>query len=825
VAETKAEEGIVMQKALAGIRVLDFSSQIAGPYCSKLFTDSGAEVIKVEPVEGDSLRRWSATGAELGNEDSALFTYLNAGKQSVVGSAGDPHVETLLADADLVIEAHGLESDGGERLDVARLRTAHPSLVVLSITPYGLSGPWADRRATEFTLQAESGSIGMRGLMGKEPIQAGGRISEWAAGTYGAVAALPALFQARATGRGEHIDLSILETANIIFTNYSDSMNRLMNGGPGDPEHAFIASSVETPSIEPTADGYVGFCTNSRQQFSDFLLMIERPELREDEQLAQFAGRLMRFEEWNEIMRPWLMKKTTDEVIELASLLRIPVAPICNGETVQAHEQLTARGVFGPDAKGRFVQPRRSYRIDDADPPAPGPAPGLGAQSDSAAFSARAKEAGDGAGLWERAAGKADSADSLPLAGLRILDMTAWWAGPAASHVLATFGAEVIHLESAGRPDGLRMLGGMMAANYPEWWEAGPHFLHANSNKLDLTLDLTKPAGLALVERLIAECDAVVENFTPRVLENFGLTWERVHELNPKALMMRMPAFGLSGPWRDNTGFAQTMEQLSGMAWLTGHRDDQPRIPRGPCDPLAGMHATFALLATLAGRGASGRGHHVESTMVESALNVAAEQLVEWSAYGNLMRRDGNRSPLAAPQGLYPCADGQPGMEKWLAISVATDAQWLALRSALGDPEWAMDSALETRAGRRVAHDAIDERLCEWTRKRERDPLAAELRGLGIPASVVADPCRILQTNPQLQARGYFETPEHPVVGAIPLPSLPFRYAGIERWLRTPAPTIGQHNEAVLCGILGLATEELRKLEAEGVIGTRPEGL
>jgi crotonobetainyl-CoA:carnitine CoA-transferase CaiB-like acyl-CoA transferase len=512
-------------------------------------------------------------------------------------------------------------------------------------------------------------------------------------------------------------------------------------------------------------------------------------------------------------MHPWLAKRTTAEVIERATSLRIPVAPICNGETVQTHEQLAARGVFGPDAEGRFVQPRRPYRIDDVDPPAPRPSPRLGAHTKSAAFSS------------ERPAGATDATDRLPLAGLRVLDMTAWWAGPAASQMLATFGAEVIHVESAGRPDGMRMIGSMMAGHYESWWEASTHFLHVNSNKLGITLDLNKPKGLELLEKLIAECDAIVENFTPRVLENFGLSWERVKELNPKALMMRMPAFGLSGPWRDNTGFAQTMEQLSGLAWMTGHESDQPRIPRGPCDPVAGMHATFAFLVALAERGSTGHGHHVESTMVESALNMAAEQLVEWSAYGNLMRREGNRSPLAAPQGLYPCSDGQPGMEKWLALSVATDAQWRALRSALGDPEWSLAPALETRSGRRAAHDAIDERLRDWTRKRERAEIVAELRALGVPASEVADPCRLFETNPQLRARGYFETPEHPVVGAMPLPSLPFRYASIDRWLRTPAPTLGQHNETVLCGILGLSPSDLRDLEAEGVIGTRPEGL
>ena len=136
-----------------------------------------------------------------------------------------------------------------------------------------------------------------------------------------------------------------------------------------------------------------------------------------------------------------------------------------------------------------------------------------------------------------------------------------------------------------------------------------------------------------------------------------------------------------------------------------------------------------------------------------------------------------------------------------------------------------MDSALETHAGRRQAHDAIDQHLREWTRKRPRAEIVNELRALGVPASEVADPCRLLETNPQLQARSYFETPEHPVVGAMPLPSLPFRYASVHRWLRTPAPTIGQHNELVLCGILGLSPDDLRGLEAQGVIGTRPEGL
>ncbi len=801
-----------MSATLGEIRVLDFSSQIAGPYASKLLCDAGAQVIKVEAPEGDSLRRWRASAPNASAESSALFDFLNAGKQSVVGRANDPAIEALVAEADLIIEAHGLESDSGEPLDVGALRAAHPSLVILSITPYGLEGPWAGRRATEFTLQAESGSIALRGLMGKEPFQAGGRIGEWAAGTYGAVAALGALLRARQTGTGEAIDLSILETANTIFTNFSETMNRLMNGGVEDPPHAFLGQSVETPSIEPTLDGYVGFCTNSRQQFSDFLLMIERTDLQEDEELAQFAGRLGRFGEWNEIISAWLGRQTSEEIIAKASLLRIPVAPVCNGDTVQAHPHLAERGVFIAGARGDFKQPRRPYRFDGVEPAGPRPAPALGEDV--------------GACFAPRSPGPLPTAsDALPLAGLRVVDLTAWWAGPSASHILASFGAEVIHVEAAQRPDGMRMVGGMMAAHYPDWWEASAHFLQANTNKLGLTLDLNNPRGLELLEALIARSDAVVENFTPRVLDNFGLDWQRIQALNPRAIMMRMPAFGLSGPWRDNTGFAQTMEQLSGLAWLTGHPDDQPRIPRGPCDPIAGMHAAFAFLVAVMGRDEDSAGLHIESTMVESALNIAAEQVLEWSAYGHLMEREGNRSPLAAPQGLYACAGSQPGAEKWLALSIASDAQWVALRGLLGEPEWAMKSDLDDASGRRHHHDAIDREFEAWVATRELAPLVAELRELGIPASEVANACSFVQSNPQLQARGYFERPQHPTVGALPLPSLPFRFGSVDRWLRTPAPTLGEHNDEILAGILGLSAEDMASLAAEGVIGTRPEGL
>ena len=252
---------------------------------------------------------------------------------------------------------------------------------------------------------------------------------------------------------------------------------------------------------------------------------------------------------------------------------------------------------------------------------------------------------------------------------------------------------------------------------------------------------------------------------------------------------------------------------------MTGYRDGPPIVPRGPGDPLGGMHAAFALMVALAERDATGEGVLVEMPLVEAALNLAAEQVLEHSAYGNLLERAGNRSPGVAPQGVYRCS----GVEQWLAVSVTDDEQWRGLRRALGDPSWARDPALHTLAGRQVAHDDLDRELAAWARDRDVGEAVAALLAHGVPAAAVADP-RSIHRHEQLAGRSFFEPCEHPLVGRHLIPTLPFRFASVERWIETPAPTLGQHNREVLTE-LGLDDAEIDRLEADGVIGTRPVGL
>lgn len=404
---------------------------------------------------------------------------------------------------------------------------------------------------------------------------------------------------------------------------------------------------------------------------------------------------------------------------------------------------------------------------------------------------------------------------------MRVLDFTAFWAGPSATHMLAALGADVVKVESVQRVDGMRF-STTRPPSVPQWWEYGPVFHGANVNKRGITLDLGRDEGVALAKRLIEQCDAVVENFTPRVMEGFGLTWDVVHATNPRTVMVRMPAFGLGGPWRDRPGFAQTMEQISGMAWVTGFADGPPLIPRGACDPLAGMHAVLAFLLALRDRDRNGDGHLVEVTMVEAALNVAAEQIVEHGAYGVMLGRAGNHGPAAAPQNLYAVS----GDDEWIALAIADDEQWRALRAVLGDPEWARDPALDTADGRRASQHVVDDELARWFAGRDRDATVALLLDAGVPAAPVLHP-REIQHNPQLQARHFFETIDHPVVGRYDTPTVPFRFAsrGEARWMRRPAPVVGEHNDEVLAELLGLDDGARARLRDEQLIGDRPLGV
>ncbi|MBP1821551.1 CoA transferase [Mycobacterium sp. OAE908] len=782
-----------MNGPLDGYLVVDLSSGIAGAYCTKLLADGGAQIVKVEAPEGDPLRRWSASGAAIpADGDGALFTFLACSKHSVVArpEADMDFIHTLLADADAVIWS------AGSILTPVDIHQAHPHLTVTAITPFGLEGPWRDRPATEFTLQAWSGGIvGLgRGSADRAPVFVGGQVGEYLAGAYASAATMAS----RLRGAAELIDLSMLETQILGLTYYPVSYFQMLGRPWRD------ARRLTVPGIARAKDGLIDIGCGTAQQWFDLCAMTGHQDWIDEESPLSITEQA---NEKADELYAWVESQTVDEIRDLATAFRIPNAPVANGANIESLDHFVERGSFVANPRDGFTQPGPPYRTQPELLQQPKAAPRLGEHTDH---------------YRRRGPRQREMAGPMSFEGLRIVDMTTFWAGPSCTHMLAMLGAEVIHVESTRRPDGTRLIAGIPITE-EQWWERSPIFSGLNTNKKGLTLDLQSTAGRDLLLRLIATSDVIVENFTPRVLEQIGLDFAAVQAVRPDAIMLRMPGFGLDGPWRDNPAFAYVIEAASGISWLTGYPDANPYEPYSVGDPNAGVHALNALLLALEHRRRTRQGVHIEAAMVDAALNVAAEQVIEYSAYGALLQRDGNRGPAAAPQNLYRAneIDEFGRRDCWVAVAVATDEQWAGLTEALGHPEWAADPALTSADCRRKNHDLIDRQLTAWCETRTGDDIVDTLWRHGVPVAKVIQPHRQSEL-PQLAARAFFEDVDHPVNASTPHSTLPFRSTrGPGRVHRQPAPLLGQHNREVLAE-LGLSDKDIDELEAKGIIGTAP---
>ena len=586
---------------------------------------------------------------------------------------------------------------------------------------------------------------------------------------------------------------------------------------PGDPR------SVETPSIYPTADGWIGFNTNGPQHAEAFLRLIERDDLIEAGYVnaGVRVGNRHEFDGW---VRDWTTSLTSAEILERAAVLRVPTARVNDAATVLDEEQLVARDFYVPSADGRLRVPRPHYRIDGRRPPAA--RPGRRAR----------RRRGRGPRHQRRPRGRGPARASLatvatesaptpgatrPLEGLKVLDITSWWAGPSNTQLLAALGADVVHVESIAHPDPMRYAAAVAFLDRERWWELSSFYICINTNKRGITLDLGRPEGVALAERLIGWADVVVENYTPRVMPKFGLDWERVHELNPAAVMVRQPAFGLDGPWAERLGFAQNMEQMCGMAFLTGHADQQPLVPRGPCDPLGGAHAAFATLVALARRATTGVGSLVEVALIEGALNVTAEPVVEYSATGRIMGREATGRPTPRPRACTratttscwrcrspPTPSGPPG-----GPARAPGRRGDRPRGRADDPGRPSAPPRPPRRGDRrlgLAPPGGLRRSTSCSRPGCRRPhWPTPAPSTSTPSTWPAATSRTRLTPCSARCRSTACRSASPVATG---------------WNERPAPVVGEHNDEVLGGLLGLGEDDMAALAAAGVIGDRPAG-
>ena len=755
-------------RALQGLRVVEIADEISGPYCGKLLAELGADVTKVEAPEGDPLRRWGPfRNGEPDSDRAGLFEYLNAGKR---GATPDD-ARDLIADADVLIDDHGL-------IDYHGMEVPQPDsrLVVVRISHFGQYGPWRDRVATPLTMQAISGWISARDP-DRPPVQAGARIAEYVAGAYAALGALTALRIAPA-GQVTEVDISVLE-ALLSTLPYPMMMFERMRalGLPTKVRQAPMLGVVRA------ADGWVGINCLTGQHWLDVCDMLGLPEYGEQQYAIMMGG--PERAEFYAAAQPWLDERTVADIVELSQALRIPATPVADGADALDNPQYAKRGFFvdGGGKDWSFRQPGPPFRLSKT------PA---AAQVHSAPSKPRATTAP-----------VADS--STPFAGLKVLDLSTFWAGGYLTCYLGAFGADVVKLESIQRPDGFRYSGAQPFEG-EDWYERSPLWQATNLNKRDITLDLSSSRGLELARRLAVHADVVVENYSPRVVERFGLDYDSLVALRPDIIAVRMPGFGLDGPWRDYVGWALNIEQVSGMTAATGYPQGPPCNVQGPADPIVGVHAGVALLAALEHHRRTGEGQLIEVAQIEVGAAVTAEPVIDYSMNGVVRPREGNRQ-RGVRQGVYPAA----GDDAWVALTVRDDADSSRLAQAMGRPDLPGD------------HDAFDEAVAAWTRNQKPADVVAALRERGIPAEEVTT-AEHMYDLPGLDVRGFYEEFDHAVTGRLRYPGWPLHITpGPARHHRFGAPTLGQHNDEILGG-LGLSSDDLDALRRDHVIGEQAMG-
>ena len=687
------------------LRVLDRSTSLAGAYCAKLLTDLGADVVRIEPPTGDQ-RRDDGLGGD-------HWAYLRTSQRSITGG-----LDAWERQADIVIRDDALESLG---------------LVTVAISEFGTTGPDAHLNALripEAVLQARSGALAAHGHMTDVPLTVAGEVGEYVAGAFAALAAATVWPRAAASGHRESIDVSKLEAMQLTMVTMPTLFANFPDGIPA----AF--RFVMIPGNEPCADGnFVGITTNTVAQWQALLTAAGRDDLIEDAELQTMIGRFMRASDVHAALHAWSESHSAAEIERMCIEHRVPVAIVGNGKVLLEFDHLRERAVYVRQPGRAFVRPRAPFRFHGLADRVLTPAPEVGADDDAMPWTVRPPSAQPPIG--ER-----------PLAGVRIIDFTAFWAGPFATAWLTAMGADVIKIEAVQRPDGMR-LAASTRHGQPDAHECSPLYHASNLDKRGITLDLTRPEGVELARRLIESADVVTENFTPRVMEDFGLDPDTIRQINPGVVLLRLPAFGLDGPWRDRPGFAQTMEQLSGMAWATGYAGGPPIIAGGVVDPMVGTHAALAVIAAIEHRRRTGEGQLVEVAMVEVAVATTADQVIRYQRTGDIGSRRG-------AQGVYRCH----GDDQWIAIDESRDPLDASVRA-------------------------------EWCSTRTPAEAEAELLRNGVPALAVVPGFATLE-DPQLRAREFFETLTHEVVGTQQFPTWPMRLSGGPKpvWQR-PAPLLG----------------------------------
>jgi crotonobetainyl-CoA:carnitine CoA-transferase CaiB-like acyl-CoA transferase len=803
---------------LDGLRVLDLAEE-CGQLAGRILADLGADVLKVEPPGGDpTRRRGPCCGGEPSPSGGVQWIARNLGKRCAVldlrSAEGVERLRDLAREADVLIETFppGLLEELG--IGPAALCEINPRLVHCSITPYGRTGPRRMERGSDLTALAAGGNLFMTGDPDRPPLRSSMPVTHFHGGAEAATGILAALWHRDRTGKGQHVDVSLQEV--MLMANMSHPAQAWVAGYRGQRSGNYnrVGQTVQQ-EIWPCKDGYVSFALRGgRARIPGLIAMVRymdehgmAPPVLKDRDWEKYNHNVLTQDEVDAIAAPlaaFFETKTMQELYDAACERRLMLAPANTERQVLESRQLRARRFFtaiDPARSGRRLPfPARfaSFplaQIGDAVCPAGAATPSFDGGA-SLPAPRRAPQPAAGRGIYS---------------GLKLLEFGAGAAAPIATRYFADQGATVVKIESRQRPDFLRTLRDDGSGKL----DHSLFFACLNPNKLSAGLNMRDPRAIGVARRLMGWADVVIENFAPGVMAKWGLSYESLKNDHQGLIMISTCLWGQTGPERAYPGFGGQGSALAGFNYLTGWPDREPLGPFGTItDSLSPRFASIAIGAALLHRSRTGEGTYIDVSQVETAVYCLTEWLLGYAATGRSFGRIGNRSPHAAPHGVFPTE----GQDRWIALAIHHDEDWNVLRAVLGHPDWAEAADLVSLEGRLRHANAIEQRLAEWTRGQKAEALAERLQSAGLDAAVVEDMQDVLADR-QLAHREHFRKLRHPVLGEHVVEASGIRFSASPMTFDRPAPCLAADNETVYREILGMPEAEFSELVAGGVLG------
>jgi crotonobetainyl-CoA:carnitine CoA-transferase CaiB-like acyl-CoA transferase len=780
---------------LSGLKVLEAPDTLAAATGSFL-ASLGAEVVKLEPPGGEASRRLP------NGESDPAWIGRNRGKRSVTANLatdeGRGLARRLVAAADIFLESFTEKEGRPLGLDPQTLAAANPRLIQVSVTPFGRNGPYAGYKGSELVCSALGGTLWCVGYEDRAPVKEALDACIFHAAAAAATGALFAHLERETSGLGQHVDVSVQEVAASrttsgilawqfdrrilrrtgVHVSYGQARVRyvwtlkdgycfhgLMSGKLGAPANAALSAWMDEAGFDNPMRGV---------EWERY----DRSALPAETRLA-----------WEAAIDAFFRSRSKAEIREEGRRRGINATVANDPAEVLADPHLVARDFLG--GWGETVRsPDRFLRADGADRLKGAAPPQAGADTDAVLRS------------WtpRSIAPTPRAAVEPPLKGVKVLDFSWALVGSITTKYLADFGAEVVKVETSTRPC-LSRIDVQVAASKRGNFDDKPWFIHLNTSKRSLRLNMKRPGWREVIEPLIDWADLVVENFSPGTMKGLGLDYETLSARRPDLVMVSGSVFGQTGPLAREWGVDGTGAALSGRLHMTGWRDRPPVNPSfAPYgDVILPPLMAAAAAAALHDRRRTGQGRHIDASMYEACVQQMAAALVQ-TQVGPAPGRDGNRDPAVMHQGVYP-AEGE---DRWIALTVPDAPTWAALTALIGGGPWPDDA------------DERDARISAWTRGRDRYDAMEQLQGAGVPAGVVQDSADVVDADPQLRGRDFLQVLENPVLGLFGHQAPPFKLSRTPAQVST-APGLGQHTEEIVRARSGLSAERFLELQSSGL--------